>query len=240
MKSNFDRFLYFEIQKMSWFTDTLQSSIGKKLLMALTGLFLIVFLITHLAGNLQLLNGADAKLDFNAYALFMTTFPPIKAVSYLLYASILGHAFYGLMLTLQNKKARPVAYAVSKPDANSAWSSRNMGVLGTMILIFLVIHMKSFWYEMHWGTLELDSNGNKDLHAVTVAAFSQAWYVILYVVSMIALGFHLVHGFSSAFQSMGWNHPKYTPLVKSIGFGIAVIIPALFALIPIVMLLQNK
>jgi succinate dehydrogenase / fumarate reductase cytochrome b subunit len=222
---------------MSWFTETLQSSLGKKLLMALTGLFLIIFLITHLAGNLQLLYGT--KDDFNKYAEFMTTFPPIKAVSYLLYASILGHAVYGLMLTLKNRQARPVQYAYNQPTANSTWSSRNMGILGTMILIFLVIHMKSFWYEMHWGAIP-EVNGFKDLHGVTVEAFKSPLYVLFYVLAMAALAFHLMHGFQSAFQSLGWNHPKYTPLIQALGTGISLLIPALFALIPVVMLLTNS
>lgn len=223
---------------MSWFTETIQSSLGKKLLMALTGLFLIIFLITHLAGNLQLMYGT--KEDFNSYAKFMTTFPPIKAVSYLLYASILGHALYGLRLTRENAQARPIRYAANRPGANSTWSSRNMGILGTLIFLFIVIHMKSFWYEMHWGEIPLDVNNNKDLHAVTVAAFKNPLYVLFYVLSMAALAFHLMHGFTSAFQTMGWNHSKYTPLVKSAGTGIALLIPALFALIPVVMLLKNS
>lgn len=223
---------------MSWFNETMNSSLGKKMVMALTGLFLIIFLVTHLAGNLQLLTGDP--LAFNEYAKFMTTFLPVKIVSYVLYLSIIGHALYGLRLTLQNRAARPVKYAVSRPEANSAWSSRNMGILGTMILVFIVIHMKSFWYEMHWGELGLDSNGNRDLFTVTVTAFSNPLYVLLYVVSMAALGFHLVHGFASAFQTMGWNHPKYTPLVKALGFGFAVLIPLLFALIPVVMLLKSN
>lgn len=223
---------------MSWFTETIQSSLGKKLLMALTGLFLIIFLVTHLAGNLQLLYGS--KEDFNVYAKFMTTFPVVKAISYLLYASILGHAAYGLMLTMQNSQARPVRYAVNRPDANSPWSSRNMGILGTVIFIFIIIHMKSFWFEMHWGAIPLDMNGNKDLHEVTVTAFRNPLYVLFYVLAMAALAFHLLHGFASAFQSMGWNHPKYTPLIKSTGTAVALLIPALFALIPIVMFLKNS
>jgi succinate dehydrogenase / fumarate reductase cytochrome b subunit len=169
----------------------------------------------------------------------MTTFPPIKAVSYLLYASILGHAVYGLMLTLKNRQARPVQYAYNQPTANSTWSSRNMGILGTMILIFLVIHMKSFWYEMHWGAIP-EVNGFKDLHGVTVEAFKSPLYVLFYVLAMAALAFHLMHGFQSAFQSLGWNHPKYTPLIQALGTGISLLIPALFALIPVVMLLTNS
>ena len=225
---------------MSWFTDTMQSSIGKKWVMALTGLFLITFLIVHLIGNLQLLKTeGDA---FNIYAAFMTTNPLIKTTSYLLYASILIHAIYGLWLTQLNRKARPIRYAVTNPGANSTWSSRNMGILGTIILLFIVIHMRSFWYKMHFGEIGkvmIDGQEYKDLYTVTKTAFASEGYVLFYVIAMAAIAFHLVHGFQSAFQTMGWNHPKYSPVVKAAGLGIAIIIPALFAFIPVYMLLNK-
>lgn len=208
--------------------------------MALTGLFLVLFLITHLAGNLQLLDmSPDGQLQFNAYAKFMTTFPVVKAISYLLYLSILFHAFDGFLLAFQNRKARPVKYAYEKPNANSAWYARQMALLGTLLLVFIVIHMRGFWYEMHWGNIGMDANGNKDLYTVVAAAFSQSWYVALYVVMMAVLAFHLLHGFQSAFQSLGLNHPRYTPLVKNIGVFIAVVLPVFFALIPVWMFVNR-
>lgn len=207
--------------------------------MALTGLFLVLFLITHLAGNLQLLDmSPDGQLQFNAYAKFMTTFPVVKVISYLLYFSILFHAFDGFLLAFQNRKARPVKYAYEKPGANSAWYARQMALLGTLLLVFIVIHMRGFWYEMHWGNIGMDANGNKDLYTVVAAAFSQTWYVALYVVMMAVLAFHLLHGFQSAFQSLGLNHPRYTPLVKNIGVFIAVVVPVFFALIPVWMFIN--
>ena len=207
--------------------------------MALTGLFLCVFLIAHLAGNLQLLDmSPEGQLKFNAYAKFMTTFPLVKVVSYLLYASILFHAFDGFLLTIQNRKARPVKYAYEKPGANSAWYARQMALLGTLILVFLVIHMKHFWYEMHWGELGKDADGNKDLYTLVAAAFTQTWYVALYVVMMGVLAFHLLHGFSSSFQSLGLNHPRYTPIIKNVGVFFAVIVPIFFALIPVWMFIN--
>jgi succinate dehydrogenase / fumarate reductase cytochrome b subunit len=218
----------------------LGSSLAKKYWMALTGLFLCIFLIAHLAGNLQLLDmSPEGQLKFNAYAKFMTTFPPVKVVSYLLYASILFHAFDGFLLTIQNRKARPVKYAYEKPGANSAWYSRQMALLGTLILVFLVIHMKRFWYEMHWGELGVDADGNKDLYAVVAAAFSQLWYVTLYVIMMGVLAFHLLHGFASSFQSLGLNHPRYTPIIKNVGVFFAVIVPIFFALIPVWMFINR-
>lgn len=217
----------------------LGSSLAKKYWMALTGLFLCVFLIAHLAGNLQLLDmSPEGQLKFNAYAKFMTTFPLVKAVSYLLYASILFHAFDGFLLAIQNRKARPVKYAYEKPGANSAWYSRQMALLGTLILVFLVIHMKAFWYEMHWGELGMDADGNKDLYTLVAAAFAQPWYVALYVVMMGVLAFHLLHGFASSFQSLGLNHPRYTPIIRNVGVFFAVIVPIFFALIPVWMFIN--
>jgi len=218
----------------------LGSSLAKKYWMALTGLFLCVFLIAHLAGNLQLLDGSpEGQLKFNAYAKFMTTFPLVKAVSYVLYASILFHAFDGFLLAIQNRKARPIKYTYEKPGANSAWYSRQMALLGTLILVFLVIHMKAFWYEMHWGELGVDADGNKDLYTLVAAAFTQTWYVALYVVMMGVLAFHLLHGFASSFQSLGLNHPRYTPIIKNVGVFFAVVVPIFFALIPVWMFINR-
>ncbi|MDZ7845314.1 MAG: hypothetical protein U5L96_00190 [Owenweeksia sp.] len=132
------------------------SSIAKKYWMALTGLFLMVFLVVHVSGNLQLLDlSAEGQAAFNEYTLFMTTFPLIKIVSYLLYASILFHAIEGIYLTIQNRKARPVGYKNYKPNRSSAWSSRNMGLLGTLVLAFIIMHMSQFWYTYKWGSIPM-------------------------------------------------------------------------------------
>lgn len=219
---------------MSWLSETLTSTLGRKLVMALTGLFLVTFLIVHLSGNFQLLMNDNGEA-FNAYAKFMTTNPLIKTASYILYAGILIHVIWSIILTAQNRKARPVRYAVEKAVANSAWNSRNMGVLGTIILIFLIIHLRNFWYEMHFGEIGVDINGNKDLFKVVSAAFAQPLYVALYVLSMVGLGYHLSHGFASGFQTLGLNHPKYTPFIKKLGNLIAILIPVGFAIIPIIM-----
>mgnify|MGYP000843966977 FL=1 len=264
----------------------LKSSLAKKYWMALTGLFLCLFLSGHLAGNLQLLVPHNA-LNFNKYALFMTSTPAVKTLSYLTYTSILFHAIDGIMLAFQNKAARPIGYAKNNPSANSPWASRNMAVLGTIILVFIVTHMVSFWAKMHFDenmplqTITISAQGQsqefyvttdggdlpkaqvdqkmvvikdrtdfydaaanvkvkegyKDLYKITLAFFQDAKYgliyTILYVLSMIVLAFHLLHGFSSAFQSLGMNHPKYTPAIKVFGKGFAIVVPLLFAIIPL-------
>ncbi len=224
---------------MSWFSSAMSSTLGKKVLMALTGLFLVTFLIVHLIGNFQLLANDDGQ-SFNIYAKFMTTNPVIKTTSYLLYATFIVHIIWAIILTLQNRKSRPVGYAQTASN-NSTWSSRNMGILGTIILIFLVIHLRNFWYEMHWGgipTATYDGSEYKDLFSIVDFSFNNIFYVLLYTISMIGLMFHLYHGFKSAFQTLGLNHPKYNNLIKGLGYGIAIIIPALFAAIPIIMYLN--
>src|SRR5688572_3878299 len=152
---------------MNWFTQLLTSTLGRKVVMALTGLFLILFLVVHLIGNLQLLHNDGGKA-FNVYAKFMTSNPLIKIVSYVNYAFILIHIVWALLLSIRNRKARgPEGYAVVKNS--SPWTSRNMGILGTLILIFLVIHLKTFWAEMHWGgiaTVTYDGEVVKDLYTI--------------------------------------------------------------------------
>ena len=217
----------------------IKSSLAKKYWMSATGLFLCTFLIGHLVGNLQLLLPPDeALVVFNEYARFMTTNPLIKILSYLTYFSILFHAVDGILLVIQNKKARPVQYAYNKPSANSSWASRNMGLLGAVVLFFIIVHMRSFWYEMHFGSIALDVNGNEDLYTITTAAFQELWYVVMYVLCMIAIAFHLSHGFASAFQSIGANHAKYTPVIKKVGAAFGILIPLAFAIIPVFLYLR--
>ena len=138
---------------MDWIIRTLMSSIGKKLLMALTGLFLVTFLIVHMIGNFQLLipDVHEASKSFAKYGVFMTTFPLIKITSYLLYGSLFLHALYALILTLHNKKARPQGYAVNSQSKGVSWASTNMGILGTILLAFIIIHMGNFWFRFHFG-----------------------------------------------------------------------------------------
>jgi succinate dehydrogenase (or fumarate reductase) cytochrome b subunit, b558 family len=223
---------------MKWFVDLFTSTLGRKLLMSLSGIFLITFLAVHLAGNLQLLKD-DEGMAFNVYAQFMTTNGLIKFISYGNYTLILLHIVVATTLSIQNRKARgPEGYAVTT-GKSSSWASRNMGILGTVILIFLVIHMKDFWAQMHWGgipTASYEGHADvKDLYRIVSLAFSQGWYVALYVVCMVMLSFHLWHGFTSAFQTLGLNHMKYNPVINFVGRAFAIVVPALFALIPIMM-----
>lgn len=283
----------------------LKSSLAKKYWMALTGLFLCTFLVGHLLGNLQLLaGGEEGKLAFNQYAYFMSHNIFIKVLSYVTYISIIFHVIDGFMLVSQNRKARPVKYAYSKPNANSSWTGRSMAILGTLILVFIVMHMSHFWWKAKYSStpmplhrvevsaqggptgeaqsqmLYVTTNGSfmptegvdikngtefyaqevnlkvgegyKDLHSLTVAFFGHdktkegfppnqyaLLAVIFYTISMLVLCFHLWHGFASAFQSLGVRHPKYTPLIKSLGKAFSVLVPLAFAIIPIYIYLMK-
>lgn len=226
---------------MNWFTTFFSSSIGKKLLMSLTGLFLILFLVVHLAGNLQLLHNDGGKA-FNVYAQFMTSNPLIKVIGYVNYTLILLHVVVAIILTKNNSAARgSQGYAVYRNS--STWSSRNMGILGTLILIFLVFHLQGFWWRMHNGPIDLINYGTgedyKNLYLVVATAYKLWWYVLIYVVSMAVLAFHLFHGFGSAFQTLGLNHVKYNGAIKFVGVAFSIIVPVLFAAIPIVMYLKK-
>lgn len=273
----------------------LKSSLAKKYWMALTGLFLCLFLVGHLLGNLQLLGepGEATKRAFNEYAYFMGHNIFIKLLSYLTYISIIFHAVDGIALTIQNKKARPQNYHYNNPSANSGLAARSMAVLGTLILIFIVTHMANFWYKMkiaqtiplHVKELKMPANpmmgggeqkmdlylttsgnyipadqvevknhtelyvkgvdlkmgeGYKDLYTVVVTFFSKAnelglMYLILYVVSMLVLGFHLWHGFGSAFQSLGLSNRKVRGTIALVGKTFAVVVSLAFAIIPIIL-----
>jgi succinate dehydrogenase / fumarate reductase cytochrome b subunit len=214
---------------MSWLRAAFTSSVGKKVIMSATGLFLCIFLVVHLSGNLLLLKD-DGGAAFNQYSEFMSTNIFIRLTEFVLLFGFLFHILDGLVLTLKNRSARPVKYAVNAPSANSSWTSRNMGITGSIIFVFLVVHLNTFLVDQRiLGTHE-------SMYASVVAAFQagwSGWYWAFYVVAMILLGFHLHHGFQSAFQSLGLNHPRYTPLIKTMGLIFSIIVPLGFAVIPI-------
>ena len=213
---------------MAWLAKSLHSSLGKKLLMAITGLFLISFLVIHCGLNATIFLN-DGGVAFNEGAEFMGTNPIIRTMEIVLFGGLLLHIYDGLRLWLENKKKRPVAYAVVDGAANSKWYSRSMGLLGTLLLLFLIIHLKHFWYFSRLT----DGLASHTLYAEMQAVFTNPIVVIIYVLGCISLGYHLLHGFQSAFQTLGWNHPKYTPTIKTIGAIYAIVISAVFAAMPI-------
>lgn len=226
---------------MSWITNTLTSTVGRKVIMALTGLFLILFLAVHLAGNLQLLKN-DGGESFNIYTQFMSHNPLIQLVSKGNFFFILLHIFVSFTLYARNKKARPIGYKISPGNVSSSWSSRSMTLLGTLILIFILLHLRGFWYVLKFGHVPMTTLNGIEMHdayRLVVESYAIPGVTIFYVVSMGVLAFHLWHGFSSAFQSLGLNHVKYNGLIKVVGRLYAIAVPSLFALIPILLYLKS-
>ncbi len=216
---------------MGVFSFLLKSSIGKKIIMGLTGLFLIVFLVVHCGVN-ALIFMNDGGVLFNEAAEFMATNILIRTMEIVLFLGILVHIFQGIYLVFENKKARPVQYSMTNGKANSKWYSRSMGLLGTLLLIFLIIHLRHFWFV---SRLTDELNINETLFDEMKEVFTIPWVIAVYLLGMISLSYHLMHGFQSAFQTMGWNHKKYTPIIKAIGFWYSIIIPLIFSLMPIAM-----
>jgi len=209
------------------------STLSRKMLLCITGLFLAFFLLIHFLGNLQLfLPREQAHLQFNAYSHFLSGNIFIKIVSYVLYASILIHAADGIVITLKNRKSAG-RYRSDRRGRASKWYSRNIGILGTIILIFLIIHFQNFWYVYKFGSLPLDEQGNKDLYLLVTAVFREWWYVLIYIISMAALCYHLIHGIHSAVRTLGLYHPKFVKWVRVFGMGYAVIICIGFSLMPV-------
>ncbi len=213
----------------------LKSSLGKKLVMSLTGLFLISFLLIHCLLN-SFIFFNDGGLMFNEGAKFMAKNPVIRIMEIVLFIGLIIHAVQAWGITMQNNKARPVKYAVNNGAANSKWYSRSMGILGSLLLLFLVVHLAHFWVKSRFtGLPGEDLNGNENLYAVMQEVFKIGWVVIVYVAGVIALAYHLLHGFPSAFQTLGLNHPKYNGLIKTTGTLFSIIIPLIFALMPLAM-----
>ena len=223
---------------MGSIANAFSSSIGKKLIMGITGLFLISFLVVHCFLNSFVFFDNTGVL-FNEGAHFMANNWIIRAMEVVLMLGLLLHIVQGARLTFQNQAARPEKYAYTNGNANSKWYSRSMGLLGTLLLIFLIVHFSQFWIVSRFtGIPSVDARGHEDLYAVMKATFSNIWFVVFYVLAMISLAYHLLHGFASAFQTIGWNHKKYTPIIKSIGVSFSILIPLLFALMPIAIYLD--
>ncbi len=202
------------------------SMIGRKVIMGVTGLFLCSFLVVHLSGNVLLLTDSTGEA-FNEYSHFMETNGIIRIMEFVLLFGFLFHIIDGALLTKQNRAARPTAYAAPPSPESSSWFSRNMGLTGSIILIFLIVHLKSFLVEHRFlGT-------DMSMYDSVATAFSEPVYTGFYVLAMILLGFHLNHGFQSAFQTLGLNDKGYAPVLQNAGLAFSILVPAGFASIPI-------
>lgn len=195
--------------------------------MAVTGLFLSVFLLEHLYGNIMLLYN-DGGEAFNQYCEDMSTNLLIRIVEFALFGAFLFHIIDAIAISVQNKNARPLDYAVDKRSKNSSWYSRNMGFTGSIIFIFLALHLRTFFFEHRVLT------SSETYYDTVVFAFQHGWYVALYVVAMIFLGAHLNHGFQSAFRSLGLSNKNYSGIIKTAGSAFAILMAIGFASFPII------
>ncbi len=198
--------------------------------MGLTGLFLITFLIIHAGINAAIFYN-DGGETFLHLAHFMGTNPIIRTLEIGLVAGFLLHIVDGLLLWKQNNAARPVKYEVSEAKANSTWYSRSMGLLGTLLLIFLVIHCAHFWIPNRAN--QFITGEELDLYKKMQDVFQNPLVVLIYVGGCVSLFWHLLHGFKSAFQTLGLNHVKYNSIISNVGLAFSIIVPALFAAMPI-------
>lgn len=214
----------------------LSSSIGKKVIMSLTGLFLVVFLCVHLFVNLLTLVDADGS-TFNNAAHFMGTNPIMSVMQWVLGAGFIFHMLYATILTLKNRAARPVKYAVGT-NSDTSWSSQNMFISGATVLAFLVLHLINYFYKIKFTDL-IESGQMSEFDLVTGIFTPQYWYFsLIYIVSFILLGLHLNHSFQSSFQTLGLNNTVWLPRLKFIGTLYAIVIAVGFSIIPIFFLMK--
>jgi succinate dehydrogenase / fumarate reductase, cytochrome b subunit len=219
-----------------WFT----SSIGKKWVMAITGLSLVLFLIVHVTVNglmwAEIFVPGDNGEIFNKAAHFLgqTLVPRVLEIG--LFVFIILHIVQGYVLEAQNLRKRGIPYRVKMGTEGSSWYRKSMGLLGTLIFLFLIVHIADFWVPSRFGGLEetqYDGKPYHDLYKKMIIVFQNLWVVVLYVLGCISLAWHLIHGFQSAFRTMGMSNNRYVRLVNATGIWFSVIVSLLFAMMPI-------
>jgi succinate dehydrogenase / fumarate reductase cytochrome b subunit len=236
---------------MTW-KQVFTSSIGKKIVMALTGIFLIIFLVIHVGINATIFadlnvpiwpfDANENGLMFNKAAHFMGSTVLIRILEVGLFVGFIAHIIQGLVLEYDNRKRRGAqGYAVDLGNKGSKWYSRSMGLLGTILLIFLIIHWWHFWVPARFTGHEYLTEeviGGVEMHNMfnlMQFTFKELWVVILYVLACISLAYHLLHGFQSAFRTIGLGNKKWLVIVQAAGVGYSILVPLLFALMPIAM-----
>jgi succinate dehydrogenase / fumarate reductase cytochrome b subunit len=232
---------------MKW-SHFFTSAVGRKIVMALTGLFLISFLIFHVGLNSCIFNDLpyfdhnDNGSMFNRAAHFMGASLVIRIMEIGLFAGILLHIIQGYAVELKNRSLRSKGYQVNLGSRGSTWMSRSMALLGTLVFLYLVIHVAQFWWPSRVShDLEKVTYNGIEMHNLYLRmyeVFQHGWVVILYLVGVAALGFHLLHGFHSAFRSIGVHNKKYLVMLKSLGYGFSIVVCLLFALMPVSMYLN--
>ena len=207
---------------MNWITGVLGSSIGKKMMMAITGFSFCGFLAAHLAGNLTIYGGQEA---FNSYAAHLHSLGPLLTVAELILLTFfIVHVVFGLTLFLQNLKARPVRYAVNKSAGGRTLGSMTMPYTGALLFVFIIFHLLNFHFV---------DKSDTTIFTIVADAFTSPLYVGIYILAMVVAAIHVSHGFWSAFQTVGANHPKYMPTLRTIGTLFAVVVGVGFGFLPI-------
>jgi len=229
---------------MKW-SEFFTSSVGKKLVMSLSGLFLISFLVVHVGLNscvfndLTIFDPSDDGRMFNKAAHFMGSTVLIRILEIGLFIGFIIHIVQGYVLEVKNRSTRATGYKIKMGTKGSTWYSKSMGLLGTLLLLFLIMHISHFWVPSRvtndlvprqYGDMEAH-----DLFQRMVQVFQNPWIVALYIAGCISLAWHLLHGFQSAFRTLGLSNHKYIGLIKAVGAGFSVLVPLLFALMPISM-----
>jgi succinate dehydrogenase / fumarate reductase cytochrome b subunit len=226
---------------MKW-TELFTSSVGKKWVMALTGIFLVLFLVVH-AGINATIWANDGGLMFNKTAHFMGSTIVIRILEVGLFIGILIHIIQGYVLEFSNRAKRKKGYQVPMGNRGSKWYSRSMGLLGTILLLFFILHWYHFWIPSRFtgieGSVKLPGSEKElhDVYSLMKLTFSELWVVIIYVFACFSLAWHLIHGFQSSFRTIGMSSPKWVAIVKTTGVVYAVIICTAFAMMPVSMYL---
>lgn len=225
---------------MTW-KQVFMSSVGKKITMSLTGIFLTTFLIVHVSLNACIWANDGGEM-FNKAAHFMGATVVVRIIEIGLFIFILLHAIQGLILEAQNRSKRGTGYAIDYGNRGSRWYSRSMGLLGTIILLFLIIHWIHFWIPSRFTgveeiTYKPDIKPIHNLYGLMQSTFSQLWVVIVYVLGCISLGYHLAHGFLSSFRTLGVNNKRYVSLLRTMGYAFSIIVSLAFAMMPVSMYL---
>lgn len=202
------------------------SSIGKKVTMSLTGLFLCTFLVEHLVGNLLLFRNDDGKM-YQAYTEFLVGNVVIRTIEIVLFASLVGHALSGVSVWFKNRSSRPQKYEVYRLKDNTPLASRITMLTGSIVFLFLVIHLRTFFVGSRFAEEE------PNMYEMIRTAFSSPTYSLFYVVALAFLAYHLKHGFQSAFQTLGLNNKKYTWLINAVAVIFWLLIPIGFASLPV-------
>ena len=223
---------------MKW-SQFLTSAVGKKLVMGLTGLFLISFLVVHVGVNACIWANDGGEM-FNKAAHFMGATVVIRILEVGLFVGIFLHIIQGYVLTANNQSKRKTGYAVPMGNQGSKWYSRSMGLLGTILLLFFILHWWHFWIPSRFtGVVQkiVDGNEMHDMYTLMKITFSELWVVVIYVIACFSLFWHLLHGFQSSFRTIGLSNNRHIAIVQALGVGFSVLVSLAFAMMPVSMYL---